>query len=465
VSEFKQQYKRHTLLRDFGAIQNDISTQDTTNVVAVKVNDHPGVFSTNFKTVPALLRNVGAFPHDISTLATTKVAAVEVSDRQEITSTNIRAFPIQDGLSASPDLSPTEGPTGEAATIIPFSPSVAQFRWQHGYQHQTIATVQKATKKKWINFAIRVGFTIILFLFLFKSLSWPTLLQTLAHANLPLVLIGLTIGAFGLVVSAYQWRSLLHIERIPFDLAKLINLYMVGIAFSHFLPTGMGGDAVKAIYVGRESGNKEGSASAVIMSRVTGFFGMLVIATIVLIIWHDRFTFTIVIWFVMLSLLVGCMIIGAVFSATLLPKLFRGKWARYRIFSSAARIGNALRATAKKPQSLVTATLFGMLFWVIGCLNYYSYALALGIQVPLYFYFVAVPFVSLVTFLPISINGFGVRESAFVYVFSTIHVPVASSLLIALLMDAQVLFFGALGGYIYFTMGSSTKVSKQRHVA
>ena len=95
---------------------------------------------------------------------------------------------------------------------------------------------------------------------------------------------------------------------------------------------------------------------------------------------------------------------------------------------------------------------FGSGFWITACLNYYSYAIAIGVSVPLYFYFVAIPFVSLVTFLPISINGFGVRESAFVSLFATVHIPAASSLLIVLLMDAQVIFFGVLGGCIYFML-------------
>jgi len=123
-----------------------------------------------------------------------------------------------------------------------------------------------------------------------------------------------------------------------------------------------------------------------------------------------------------------------------------------RVKSSVVRIGSALKASATRPRSLVIAILFGVLFWITACMNYYSYAISIGVSVPLYFYFVAIPFVSLITFLPISINGFGVRESAFVYLFSTMHVAAASSLLIALLMDAQVIFFGVMGGCIYFML-------------
>ncbi len=308
--------------------------------------------------------------------------------------------------------------------------------------------------KKYLSLLARVVLTILLFAFLFKSLSWTSLFALLGKARRALILMGLIIGATGVVISSYQWRSLLQGESIRFDLADLIDLYLVGTAFSHFLPTGMGGDAVKAIYVGREAGNTEGSTSAVVMSRVTGFFGMLVIALAILIVWHARFAPELLLWFALLSVLVGSMIAGAILSVTLAPRLLRGRvrigrFIPFKVRSKVTGIGNALLASVLRPRSLTVATVFGVVFWITACLNYYSYSIAIGVNIPLYFYFVAIPFVSLVTFLPVSINGFGVRESAFIYVFSTMHVAAASSLFIVLLMDAQVIFFGVLGGCIY----------------
>ncbi len=101
-----------------------------------------------------------------------------------------------------------------------------------------------------------------------------------------------------------------------------------------------------------------------------------------------------------------------------------------------------------------------MLFWIASILNYYGYGTALGLHVPLYFYVIAIPFVSMIAALPISINGFGVRESAFVYLFSTIRIPAATSLLLALLVDAQLLLFGLLGGCIYLTMSGKKPAAK-----
>ena len=322
---------------------------------------------------------------------------------------------------------------------------------------------RKGAKKKWISSVFRISVMLLLFAFLFKSLSWPSLFVTFVHANHVFVLLTLIAGVFGLWISSYQWQIILQAERIRVGLVRLFNLYMVGIAFSHFLPTGMGGDAVKAYYVGRASGNMATSTSAVVMSRITGFWGMLLVAFPALLIWHEYFTHDVVFWFVLLSLGMVLMLGGAVFSSHLFPSLFKGKWTSHRIFAAAIRISKALSVSARRPRSLSVATLIGTVFWVVASLNYYGYAVALDINVPLYFYFLAIPMVSLVTFLPISINGFGVRESAFVYIFSTAHVSITKSLLIAFLMDLQVLFFGAIGGCLYLTsLGKETMVRRQR---
>jgi glycosyltransferase 2 family protein len=312
--------------------------------------------------------------------------------------------------------------------------------------------------RKGLQLALRIAVTVVMFFFLLHSVSWPRLFTTLMKAQHATLLMGLTIGGMSIIFSTYSWRSLVLAERIQTDLARLIHLYLVGIAFSHFLPTSMGGDVAKAYYVGKGSGNMAGAASSVLLSRVTGFLGMLLISIPALFIWHSLFKQTIVIGFLLLSLLLITLVSGTLIASTLLPRLsdrfFNTKWFTNRIVITAIEVGNALSCALKRPRALCAAIGFSFLFWICGFLNYYGFAMALHMQVPLPFYIVAIAFASIVAFFPISINGYGVREGALVYVFSTMHVPASTSLLLAFLVDMQVLLFGLIGGSIYLTMGN-----------
>lgn len=325
-----------------------------------------------------------------------------------------------------------------------------------------LTAVTLLAKKKWVSFPLRLALTLALFAFLFRSLSWSSLLAAIEQAQRLVILLGLLVGVLGLQVSALQWQRLLQAERIHVDLIRLIKLYLIGTAFSHFLPTGMGGDVVKAFYIGRQSRNFAASASAIVMTRLTGYFAMQLIAFTALSIFHAYFSKSIILSAVLLSLLVGSIIGGIILLTILLPKIVKRPHTKQRLIASAIPVGQALIKTIQRPRLLCNVTSIGVVFWILSVLNYYTYAYALNMHVPLYFYFVAIPIVSLIAFLPITINGFGLRESAFVYFFSTMRVPVASSLLLALIMDVQVLFFGLIGGCLYLTMNSEERTIKQR---
>jgi uncharacterized membrane protein YbhN (UPF0104 family) len=193
------------------------------------------------------------------------------------------------------------------------------------------------------------------------------------------------------------------------------------------------------------------------MSRVTSYFGMLLIALPSLVVLHSKFSPSTITWFLALSLLMITAIAGAIVVAAILPAasayLLKYSWAKTKVFKTIIDTGRAMSITSKRPRTLCTAITFGMLFWIASLTNYYGYAAALNMHISFTFYIIAIPFVSIIAALPISINGFGVREGAFVYIFSTIHVPATTSLLLALLMDAQILFFGLIGGCIYLSMG------------
>jgi uncharacterized protein (TIRG00374 family) len=226
----------------------------------------------------------------------------------------------------------------------------------------------------------------------------------------------------------------------------------------------MGGDAVKAFYVGRDSGNMPGSASAVLMSRITGFIGMLLIAIPTLIFLHEKFDHELIKRFLYLSLFfvagIGGMMVLAVFLPKLPSRILQGTWAKNKIVAKVLETATAMARSLARPRTMTEAIGFGALFWITNCLNYYEFAIALGLHVPFTFYLIAVPFVGIVGALPISISGFGVRENLVVYLYSTIHVPATAALAVVLLMDVQRLFFGGLGGLLFLMREDKAKPSQ-----
>jgi uncharacterized membrane protein YbhN (UPF0104 family) len=392
---------------------------------------------------PRRLRDYGAFQTDISMLDTLTITAIQRQDRRK------------EALSSEPIYhNPARFPALTMPSRKPLKPGNST---GSSIRDAFLFRARKAITRKWPGVVVRLCVTIALLAYLFKSLSWQMILIALLHVSPGDILVGLVVGSSAIVLSAYQWRALLCAQDIHFDLADLIKLYTVGITVNHFLPTSFGGDAFKSFYVGRKSHNAVGATTATIMCRVMGFVAMLILVFPVLIILHQQFPFLLILSFMLLCLLGCALVVGILLLALILPGLSKKRWLRHRFFARMADIGTAMHQSVLMPRPIFSTILYGAVFWLVAILNCYVYASALGIHEQLAFFFLAVPLAAIVASLPVSLNGFGLREGAFVYILSFVHVPSVMALLLVLVLDLQTLFFAFIGIGIYLTLGNGRR--------
>ena len=62
---------------------------------------------------------------------------------------------------------------------------------------------------------------------------------------------------------------------------------------------------------------------------------------------------------------------------------------------------------------------------------------------------VIVPISFIVQMLPVSVNGFGVREATFGFYFSRLGLPLESALLVSFMGAALIMLFSLSGGVVY----------------
>jgi hypothetical protein len=82
---------------------------------------------------------------------------------------------------------------------------------------------------------------------------------------------------------------------------------------------------------------------------------------------------------------------------------------------------------------------------------YAAVAYSISIPIPIAQLAVLVPVSFVVQMLPVSVNGFGVREATFSYYFVTLGLPVDSALALSLLGYATILAFSLSGAIVYGT--------------
>lgn len=274
---------------------------------------------------------------------------------------------------------------------------------------------------------------------LFRDQDWrPFLLALLLY----------TLGSF---IRAYRWGALVWALGARASFGRLARLYFVGAFFSLFLPTGVGGDAIRMYELSRDTGSAAPAISSVLMDRFLGLFVLFAIALLALIGSHQLVApeIRLLIGAVFLILLLG---VGLLFQRT-----WAEAWARRlgldrllgrfqilkELYSSIHRYGSA---------ALLRATAASLVWNLILVLSYYLLGLAVGIDLVLGPYFLLIPVISALLMVP-SLGGLGIREGGTVFLFGQVGVPEAQALALAFSYDVLLVITGLIGAGIYLVQG------------
>jgi len=135
-------------------------------------------------------------------------------------------------------------------------------------------------KKRWMN-VLRVAITVAALAFLVLTVDLRKVLGNLGEANLLYLGAAFLLFVFSLGLRAYRWFVLLQglDPEVPFG--RLLRLYFVGQFFSSFLPSGYGGDVVRALELTQDT-ESSAAIGTVLLDRATGLLVNFAIGLIVL---------------------------------------------------------------------------------------------------------------------------------------------------------------------------------------
>jgi len=264
-------------------------------------------------------------------------------------------------------------------------------------------------------------------------------------------------------LSAWKWLLLLRIREPNTPVLPVLEIFFVSTFLGYFLPSSIGGDALRAYSLSRINRDLAGSASSVAIDRAYGILGLLSISAVVLIPAIGTFVTVAdaaVIWAAAIVGLAGVVLIS---SRTVyrwfsrVAGLKKGGVIRGKI----SRLVNASAEFAGRKRVLARVFSYSMVVQILRVLLGVFCGAALGLEVDLASYFIAMPIVVVVTLLPISIAGFGVREAAFIYFFTRAGVPAYACLSFSLLYFAMGILVLIPGAFIFALYGMGRRKAEQ----
>ncbi|MFQ5587047.1 MAG: lysylphosphatidylglycerol synthase transmembrane domain-containing protein [Thermodesulfobacteriota bacterium] len=290
---------------------------------------------------------------------------------------------------------------------------------------------------------------------LFRGMDMEVFWETVSSVSYGTVLFILLLLLLVQTLSTLRWHTILTKDyKMPFS--RLFSIYFIGMYFNNFLPTLVGGDLVKAYYIYRETGRGGISLASIFLDRYSGFTALMAITAVATFAGYTLIKGSSILW--LLLVLLGSFV---VMSLVIWIDLFHG-WAvrllnRVRLFGINRKIDTFYRALmGYKSERTILLKVFSLSLVIQGSIiiGYYILARAVGMDIPLHYFFFFVPIATVVAMIPLSLAGLGIREGAFVFLFAKAGGSPAEAMSISLLFFFAMLIVSLIGGVEYLRRGS-----------
>jgi glycosyltransferase 2 family protein len=305
-------------------------------------------------------------------------------------------------------------------------------------------------KRKSVESVLKILLSVGLLVIVLRNVGWQEVWQTLRSAQLPYLMLAFALTVLGIVVRAYRWKVLLDALDIRIPMTRLTSLYFVGTFFSDFLPTGVGGDVVRAYEVAQQTTNRAGAVGTVLVDRATGLLTLFAMASAALLFGYH---------------LVGLQVAAAVLllaaagwggSILLMRRDWLQRLGLLRWLEKIKKVQEVYESVQACGARAITAALaMSLVLNVLLIATNYLIAQALGVHLSIWYFLLYVPIISFLLMLPVSLSGWGVREGGYVYLFGQAGVAAPTALAMSLLVQSFQLGIGLVGAVIYIGQGMS----------
>jgi uncharacterized protein (TIRG00374 family) len=272
------------------------------------------------------------------------------------------------------------------------------------------------------------------------------------------VAVSLQIAAFA--INSRRWQLLLRHVGIRESLRGLTSLYFIGSFVSLFLPSSAGGDAVRVYEVARRSGRAAETIVATLQERLLGLGASLFLGLVATLYYLPILPPEMLAGVLLLEIVGTLGALALLYPAPLLAlgrRLWRnggklGMLGRWRQHPLTLRVIERLQPLVELPTMrpvqlllLCGLALVGVLLGIGMC---HVLALGLDIRVGFIALCLTVPLVWIVKMLPVSLNGIGVGEGAFVFLLGLFAVPKGQALALALVILGLQSTVALIGGLV-----------------
>ncbi len=298
---------------------------------------------------------------------------------------------------------------------------------------------------------LKIVFSVAVMAFIVSKIDLAALGKVLSSANILLIILSFFVFAPLMLLMVVRWKLLLDIfhKEIPFK--DLVSVYWIGLFFSLFLPSAIGGDAVKMYKLSKHHGKPIEVSTSVLMDRIVGLTSLCILSFGSILIFRNSFDFDLagkIIGGVAFFLFMFYLIIFNVKAVKKIP-LVRPLLKFLKIEKIVRNLYLSFNFYFNHFTVLLKAVVVSFACNLIMAFSIYLLALAVGINISVVYFFVIMPIVFMISILPISMSGLGLQDGAYVFFLGQVGVPPALAFSMSLIGHVVRYLTGLIGGIFY----------------
>ena len=308
--------------------------------------------------------------------------------------------------------------------------------------------------RKWALFALKFAVSAALLYFATRRIQIDTIGERLNQLAPGWLILAIAIGLLQIGLGAVRWQRIASLCGAAMPQSQAVRFGMIAAFFNQVLPSTVGGDAARIVLAARAGNGWRKATYSVLLDR---FIGVLALATIVTagLYWSFGLISDPIGRLVLLAVGLGSLAAAGAFLALgSLPLLQRWRLTR-RLAELAALARSLLFSRTSAPAVLFLSLLIHLMTAAIA----WSAAHAVAAQLSYLDALLLVLPVMLIVTIPISIAGWGVRESALVLAFFYAGLPESDGLLVSVLIGGAMFAVGIIGGLVWLVSPDSLRLS------
>ncbi|HEY4482332.1 MAG TPA: lysylphosphatidylglycerol synthase transmembrane domain-containing protein [Candidatus Brocadiaceae bacterium] len=307
--------------------------------------------------------------------------------------------------------------------------------------------------KKWFSWMLKLSITFGMLWYIFTTTPFSEVIDSIALAKVSYIIVAMLIMAFTIYLEAYRMKILTDKQGMWLSMNQIIDINLITNFYGLFLPGSIAGGAIRWHKLSQPNNKWMEAFASISFNRL---IGTIVLVEVGILFWaldaNSRSNY--MIGFILFAIL-GVLLITYVmvfdekiscflrensrkFNLSLVPGVIRSKISKLLI--STGQYHGLSRSL------LIYIFGLSLVSHLLGILTFYLFALSLGINISFINIGWVRSFILIITMLPVSFAGLGVREGTLIFLLQPYGVSTTDAVALSFLLFARTLLLGGIGG-------------------